>query len=114
MTLTFGPANLLYSSNIELKHHLCNFLKQPMTVPVRCLPWLHITIAGYVCGLTSNCSADNTRSSVIGSQAPPPPMIVEEPDIAEAFVFDNDRLRFILVDEEDEVLPASLVLPFES
>ena len=32
----FGPANLLYSSNIEFIERFCNFLKQPIKHPTRC------------------------------------------------------------------------------
>lgn len=81
MTLTLGPANRLYSSRMELRHHLCNLRRQPITVPVLCRPWLHMTMAGYMDGLTRSWSAESTRSSVIGSHAPPPPMIVEDPAI---------------------------------
>jgi len=33
-SLTFGPAYLLYSSNIEVKFQRWSFLKQPITVPI--------------------------------------------------------------------------------
>lgn len=69
MTRTFWPAYLLYSSKIALKHHFCSFLKQPMTVPVRCRPRLHMTKTGYVEGWTNRCKACKTISSVIGSHA---------------------------------------------
>lgn len=35
-TLAFAAANLWYSSNMDDKHHLCNFLKHPTRQPVRC------------------------------------------------------------------------------
>lgn len=35
-TLALAAANRWYSSNIEDKHHFCNFLRHPTTQPVRC------------------------------------------------------------------------------
>ena len=67
ITRTFCPAYLRYSSRMALKHHFCNFRRHPITVPVRCLPRLHMTSAGYVEGWTRRWSARNTVSSVMGS-----------------------------------------------
>jgi hypothetical protein len=35
-TLAFAPAKRWYSSNTEVRHQRCNFLKHPTTQPVRC------------------------------------------------------------------------------
>lgn len=44
--LTLVPACRRYSSKMLARFHRCNFLKHPMTVPVRCLPRLHMTMTG--------------------------------------------------------------------
>jgi hypothetical protein len=54
------------TSNILLNAHLCNFLRQPMTVPVRKLPCWHMTIHGYVSGFMRRCRAAMTVASSMG------------------------------------------------
>lgn len=67
VTRTFWPAYRRYSSNIDAKFHLCSLRRHPTTVPVRCLPRLHINNRGKFCRSSTNSKAANTMSSVNGS-----------------------------------------------
>ena len=56
------PVNLRYSSNVEVRFHPCNLLRQPITVPVRWRPILQLTRMGKLVLLTSCCTASTTQS----------------------------------------------------
>lgn len=46
-TLALAAAKRWYSSNTEVRHHLCNFLKHPTRQPVRCFPRLQWINTGW-------------------------------------------------------------------
>jgi len=64
VTLALAAAKRWYSSKTDVRHHLCNFLKQPTRQPVRCFPLLQWIKTGWF--LTSRTTFSASRNVSCG------------------------------------------------